>query len=99
LLEILQTLLDFVSNPFWFAGFTTFFITRVIADYLKKRVYWKTGDLKVHLHHFLVGFPVIEISIILYNLQIMAPANLLAGISTALWASEAKELILQLWQP
>lgn len=70
---------------------------RIVADYFKKRFYWHKGSNRVHIHHFLLGFPATVLSWILFSVGQDSTAWAFAGFASALWASESKELILMKW--
>ena len=95
----MNQVLAIIYWPGWITFGLGLFGIRIVADYLKARLYWKTGDAKIHLHHFLAGFPLMIVSVILYQNQILFYAGLITGFVFALFASETKELILRHWQP
>jgi hypothetical protein len=53
----------------------------------------------IHLHHFEWGFPITIITWILFTLGQDTLSLTCAGIASALWFSEAKEIIKQKWGP
>jgi len=85
--------------PFWVTFGLGLYGTRIVADYLKARVYYPAKDNKIHLHHFLLAIPTSILSWILFSVNQDSTAWACAGFASALWASETKELILQQWQP
>jgi len=94
----LNALWGFLTSPFWFTAFTATIIIRVIADYLKKRVYWQTGGRQIHLHHFLFGLALTPVTWLLFYYDFLTLGSVTSGLVAALIASETKELILQRWK-
>jgi hypothetical protein len=91
------TLTNF-SSSFWPTFGLGLYGIRIVADYLKKRVYYRKGSIRIHLHHFLLGFPTTILSWVLFAINQDGVAWASAGFASALWASETKELILQKWE-
>jgi len=103
-----------VTSPFWFTFGVTQIPIRWLADGSPRlRFYWDNGrpvlsfgsgkpwrqPKQIHLHHFLLGYPVIIIAWMLFATQQDTLAFALSGVASAFWFSEAKELIKQKWGP
>jgi protein-S-isoprenylcysteine O-methyltransferase Ste14 len=104
----MNPLLAILTNPFWFSFGLGLYFIRIFADYFRIRVVLKrdkTGTIvvsglyrkRLHVHHFLLGFPLWIVAAIFFALNRGFEAFLIAGLSCAFWASETKELILQKW--
>lgn len=68
---------------------------RFLADYETIRLYVH----RVHLHHFIFGLILTPITAVLLIYNDFTVAGVLGGVIMALVLSEAKQLILQDWQP
>jgi len=88
-------------------------LIRLLADYVKVRLYWNFKNHKItimqyqkaikskgiHVHHFVWGIVCAFAAIgALYWNQVY-PGALLAALAASLIASEGKELVLQKWGP
>lgn len=89
-------------SPFWLSFGLGLYVIRFLADYAKLRLYVPGKVFHVttpiHIHHFLFGFLTCILAFVYYRAGDRFIGDSLAGISAALWASEAKELVLQNWQ-
>jgi hypothetical protein len=54
---------------------------------------------RIHLHHFIWGFLLTPISWVLFIVGHDNLALAVGGVASALWFSEAKEIIKQKWGP
>jgi len=87
-----------IFSPFWFSFGSGLALIRLLADWIKLRWYHQNRfGKRLHLHHFLFGFPMAVASWITLLLGHGITGQILAGFAAALWFSEAKELILQKW--
>jgi hypothetical protein len=101
-----------VTSSFWFTFSATIIPIRWLADGSPRlRLYLRNGrpvvtlgndkpwrrPKQIHIHHFEWGFPLTLISWVLFVTGYDAVALALAGIASALWFSEAKEIVKQKW--
>jgi len=114
-LSLWPLLWGLVTSPFWFTFGVTQIPIRWLADGSPRlRLYLRDGrpvitfgndkvwrkPKQIHLHHFEWGFPITIISwIVGLSLGYDNLAWALGGVASALWFSEAKEIIKQKWGP
>lgn len=113
-MSLLPLLWGIVTSPFSFGFTITIVPTRWLADGSPRlRLYVENGrpvvtfgadtirqPKHIHIHHFEWGFPITIASWVLgLSLGYVEVAWLLAGVASALWFSEAKEIVKQRWGP